>query len=185
MGGMAIRLLTADDVELYREIRLAALRTDPGAFGSNFDREAAFDEATWRRRLTVGPDGRPLAVFVDEVDNGEGGARAVGTAGIVYTEWDTEPMIIGMWVRPEARGLGAGRRLVEATVGWAVARNEPGVLLWVVKGNDPALALYRACGFTATGNTDTVPSNPDTEELEMRLALDPATASVGNRPRRQ
>ncbi len=162
---MTIRALTVEDVALYREIRLDALRTDPAAFASTYDREAAFDDSDWRRRLTS-TEHRPFCTFVEEADG-----RAVATAGIGITEWDASPMLEAMWVRPEARGTGAGRRLVEATLDWAKDRGDAEVVLWVVKDNAPAIALYTACGFVASGKTDTVPSNPCAEELEMRYTV--------------
>lgn len=162
---MAIRKLTAEDAMRYREIRLDALQTDPGAFGSSYDREVEFERADWERRLTGTAD-RPFCTFIDEVDG-----RAVGTAGIGLTEWDTAPMLIAMWVRPEARRTGSGRRLVEAALSWAVDQGEPEVVLWVVKDNAPAISLYTSCGFVPSGRTDTVPSNPCAEELEMRRVV--------------
>lgn len=159
---MAIRALTADDADLYREIRLAALQADPGAFGSTYEREVAFDDAQWRQRLTT-TDEHQFRVFVEEVDG-----RAVATAGIGITEWNAAPMLVAMWVRPEARRTGAARRLVETALAWAEGNGYPDVVLWVVRDNEPAIALYTACGFVPTGQTDTVPSNPCAEELEMR-----------------
>lgn len=162
---MAVRTLVPDDVELYRDIRLRALAGDPGAFGSTYEREVAFTADEWRSRLN-GIDGRPAAFFIDELEG-----RTVGTAGIAYTEWDPAPMIVGMWVDPAARGQGSGRRLLDATIEWASAREVPEVMLWVVKDNDAAIALYERYGFVASGKVDTVPSNPCAEELEMRLTL--------------
>ncbi len=151
----------------YRELRLAALRADPGAFASSHEREVAFDEGVWRRRLTAGPDGRPNATFV--VADPERGD--VGTTAIVYTEHHEAPMIVAMWVRPLARGLGVGRRLVEAACSWADARGEHEVVLWVVDDNTSAIELYRSCGFVATGEVDALPSNPCAGELEMVKTL--------------
>ncbi|MEM9650802.1 MAG: GNAT family N-acetyltransferase [Actinomycetota bacterium] len=162
---MAVRALTTDDVAQYREIRLEALRHDPDAFGSTYEREMAFDDGDWRARLTDTPHG-PFTMFADDVDG-----RLVAIAGIGVTRWDPRPMLVAMWVRPEARGTGAGRRLVGAALDWATARGESEVVLWVVRGNTPAINLYAACGFVASGQTDTLPSNPCAEELEMRYTL--------------
>ena len=164
---MHLRLLAADDWRAGRDIRLRALQADPGAFGSTFDREAGFDEAMWRRRFTTGPDGRPCATFLVEDDAG----LALGTAGVVYTEHHVAPMLVRMWVGPEARGLGAGRALVGAAVEWAVARGEREMVLWVVDDNVAAIELYRSCGFEPTGKVDALPSNPCAGELEMLAAI--------------
>lgn len=170
---MAVRQLTPDDFADYRQIRLEALKTDPGAFGSNYEREAAFDDETWRSRM-AGPGFGPATVFIDELDG-----SAVGTTGIAYTEHDPQPMLVGMWVRDAARGLGSGRRLVEAALAWARDHQADEVMLWVVADNLAAIKLYESCGFVAWGKVDAPPSNlppnlppnPCAEELEMRLDL--------------
>lgn len=170
---MAVRQLTQDDFADYRRIRLEALKTDPDAFGSHYEREATFDDETWRSRMT-GPGFGPAAVFIDEVDG-----SAVGTTGIAYTEHDRQPMLVGMWVRGGARGLGSGRRLVEAALAWARDHEADEVMLWVVADNLAAIKLYQSCGFVASGKVDALPSNlpsnlpaiPGAEELEMRLDL--------------
>ena len=161
---MTVRRLTADDWALYSDIRLSALRADPGAFASTYQHEIEFDEATWRQRLTAGPDGRPVATFVDEQPDV---ADPLGTAAIVYTEHHPAPMLVAMWVRSEARGRGSGRRLVDAAVAWAADRGEAEVVLWVVHDNTPAIELYRSCGFVASGRVEALPSNPCADELEM------------------
>lgn len=166
---MAVRTLTQEDALSYREIRLDALRTDPEAFASTYEREVAFERADWERRLADTED-RPFCTFVDEVNG-----VAIGTAAIGYTEWDAVPMLVAMWVRPEARGTGSGRRLIDAAMAWAADRGEAEVVLWVVKDNQPAINLYTSCGFVPSGATDTLPSNPCAEELEMRRSIPGST----------
>lgn len=165
---MVVRVLSADsgdDVEAYRTIRLEALLADPGAFGSTYEREVAFDDRTWRRRVS-GFDGRPGITLVDEIDG-----AVVGTAGIGYTEHNEQPMLVGMWVRPEARGQGVGKRLIDAAVDWAVSRQAKDIILWVVTENLSAISLYERCGFVVSGKVETLPANPCSNELEMRRTL--------------
>ena len=61
---MATRVLTSADLSLYKRLRLAALRTDPNAFASTYEREFQFDDATWLSRMS-GFDGRAGVVLVD------------------------------------------------------------------------------------------------------------------------
>ena len=46
-----IREVGADGWQAMRDIRLAALRDAPDAFASTYEREAAFAEADWQRRI--------------------------------------------------------------------------------------------------------------------------------------
>lgn len=165
---MTVRRLQANssaDVEAYRTIRLRSLQADPDAFASTYEEAMQLDDAAWTARLS-GFKGRPGAMFVDEIDG-----SITGTVGIGFTEWDPQPMLIAMWVDPAARGQGVGRRLVEAAVAWAGDQGATAVVLWVVKTNETAKALYRRCGFEPSGAVDTLPNNPCVDELEMRLSL--------------
>ncbi len=159
---MTTRVLLPSDLALYKRVRLAALQTDPEAFGSNYAREAEFDEATWLSRMS-GFDGRKGAVFVDEVDD-----RAAGIVGIGFSERPADTQLWGMWVAPESRRTGAGQRLVETAIQWSREQNAQTVTLWVVRSNTAAIALYNRNGFVATGEVDTLPSNPCIAELAMQ-----------------
>ncbi len=53
MGAMVlVREVTIDDWETLRDVRLAALREAPSAFGSTYAREAAFTPEQWRGRIS-------------------------------------------------------------------------------------------------------------------------------------
>ncbi|TMJ49463.1 MAG: GNAT family N-acetyltransferase, partial [Alphaproteobacteria bacterium] len=95
---MEIRRLTSADAAAYRELRLAALRDSPEAFGSTFERESA----------------QPLAWFRDRLANSQvfGAIRLselLGIAGFARREHDKEKhkgLLWGMYVRPDARNAG-------------------------------------------------------------------------------
>ncbi len=142
-----LRVLTTDDVPVYREIRLRALSSDPQAFGSTFERESSFLDETWAARLN-GIQGLPGVVHLAASETG----ASIGVAGVGFTpEEPTSAYLWGMWVAPEARGTGVSRALVAACIGWARSVGASGIMLDVKRDNAPAIALYVRMGFVHAG----------------------------------
>lgn len=143
-----------------REIRLAALRDSPSAFASTYEREADFDEATWRTRM------RTAAWFL-AYDAG----RAIGVAaGIREPDAPVgERHVVSFWVAPDHRGRGVASAVLASVVDWARAEGADRVTLWVVEDNAPASRLYLRHGFRATGERQPVPGS--TASMESKLAL--------------
>lgn len=163
MGGMiVVREVAADDWELIRDVRLAALAEAPGAFGSTYAREAAFTEDQWRGRFS---DQSVTFLAYGEPEE----APPAGLAG-VYVE-DGAAGVVSMWVRPGCRGRGVGEALVEATASWARSRSFPALFLWVTQSNGSAGGLYARCGFTPTGESQPLPSDPSLPMIRMSRAL--------------
>lgn len=135
-----VRETVADDWQALRGIRLAALRDAPYAFGSTYEREAAFDEADWLGRIASG--GSFLA-YLPEVNASDPAGLAGG-----YPESPATVELVAMYVRPSARGRGVGEALVAAVIDWARARDAASVHLWVTETNKHARLLYERCGLT-------------------------------------
>ncbi|HTR95935.1 MAG TPA: GNAT family N-acetyltransferase [Trebonia sp.] len=156
-----VREISADDWELMRDVRLAALAEAPYAFGSTYAREVAFGEPQWRGRISD----RSVTFFAytDPVES------PAGLAG-VYVE-DGVADLVSMWVRPGLRGQKVGEALVEAAVLWAKEHDFGTLCLWVTEMNDAARRLYERCGFAATGEVQPLPSNPALTEIRMSRAL--------------
>ena len=158
-----VREAEIGDWETLRDVRLAALREAPYAFGSTYAREAAFGEEQWRGRLAS--RSVTFFAFTESLPAGE----PAGIAG-VYEE-DGKADLVSMWVRPAGRGLGAGQALIETAADWAKARDHDTLYLWVTESNSPARKLYERCGFTPTGERQPLPSDPSLDEIRMRRAL--------------
>ena len=157
-----VREVTGDDWELMRDVRLAALAEAPSAFGSTYAREAAFPEERWRERISE----RSVTYFAyDETDD----VTPAGLVG-VYVE-DGTAEVVSMWVRPAFRGRRVGETLVEAAASWAKSRSFATLFLWVTEANGPAQRLYARCGFTPTGESQPLPSDPSQAEIQLRRAL--------------
>jgi GNAT superfamily N-acetyltransferase len=166
-----IRPTTEEDWAPLRDIRLRALADSPSAFGSTFEGERDRTEAEWRQWAGRGRSGRGV-MFVAAVDG-----RFVGIAGGFPEEERPDAVhLVSMWVEPESRRDGVGRALIDAVVRWAGDAGASVVNLWVTDGNDQAIALYRACGFVATGEQQPLPSNPALNEEKYRLTLPAGTA---------
>jgi ribosomal protein S18 acetylase RimI-like enzyme len=139
---IVVARLGAIDVTQYRELRLLALQSHPEAFGSSFEEEAALSESAFAERLTSG------AVF-----GAWSGSQLMGCAGLAgreKTKLRHKAVLWGMFVRPEARGCGIGKRLVDEAIAHARTRFEE-VLLTVVEENAAARRLYVSAGFKEYG----------------------------------
>jgi GNAT superfamily N-acetyltransferase len=160
-----IRRIRADEGPRLRALRLHALAAAPIAFGSTLAHEQAFADDVWRERAAGGAAGCERATFV-----AERGAHWVGLAtGLARPDdrADAEALLVGMFVDLAARREGVGVALIEAVAGWARACGAARLTLWVTASNDPAVALYRRCGFRPTGATRPLAHTPTLTEREM------------------
>lgn len=134
-----MRELGTEDWADWRELRLAALRDAPEAFGATLaDWQGEGDsERRWRARLDSGHN---VLAHLDGVPAGMVSGMPRGHRVVLAS----------MWVAPFARGRGVGDALVAAVV----ERAEGTVFLDVVRTNTVAAALYRRHGFVDDGPGD-------------------------------
>jgi ribosomal protein S18 acetylase RimI-like enzyme len=140
MSDVVVQTLTSDDWQVWRDVRLRALASDPGAFASTLDREQGFTEEDWRARVsgTTGPAVVALDAYGSVVACGGGWADG------------DEYHVVAMWTDPACRGTGVGsavlRRVLELT--------PPGtreVRLCFLEGNETVQRFYEREGFRVTG----------------------------------
>jgi GNAT superfamily N-acetyltransferase len=158
---VAVREVSPDDWETLREVRLAALREAPQAFGSTYAREAPFTEEQWRGRFNA----RSVTFFGYLPQTPE----PAGLAGLYVA--DGVPDLVSMWVRPSARGHRVGKALITAAADWVKAHDHDAFFLWVTESNTAARTLYERCGFAPTGERQPLPSHPELIEIRMRRPL--------------
>ena len=155
-----IRRARPDDWAALREVRLRALADSPSVFASTLEREGAFDEAEWRRRIASGP----WWMAVD-------GQRAVGLVA-AFPE-DDAMHLVAMWVEPDRRGTSTATDLADAVCSWAAEAGAGAVSLWVADGNERARRFYARLGFVPTGARQPLPSAPEVGEEQLRRRLTP------------
>jgi len=157
-GTTKVRRLGPEDWQLYRRVRLAALKEAPYAFGSTYQRELELDDASWRRRVT------DRVRFVVEVDGIVAGTVSGGDG-----EEHGSSAMTAMWVDPKFRRAGAGDLLVKTIMDWARAEGYSRMFLWVTAVNPNAERLYARNGFERTGASQDV--RPRELEVEMSKSL--------------
>lgn len=146
----AIRPLTPADATAYRALRLEMLARHPDAFTSDADEEALRPLAWTAQRLSTTSD-QPHDLWLGAFE-GEALVGCVGLSGRYRAKERHNATVVGMMVRPQARGQGLGQRLLAVLL--ERARAIPTLVqldLTVTQGNDSAQHLYERAGFTVFG----------------------------------
>jgi len=148
---MKIRILNASDAKAYRDLRLKGLKESPHAFSDSYEDE--FEKLLPQIAEEITPIGNPPEQFVLGAFSENG-----GLLGIVTFKRDTrskarhKAMLSSMYVLPEARRHGLGRKLLAEIVD--KARHLEGleqIHIWVLHAPGSPLRFYRQCGFESQG----------------------------------
>lgn len=137
-----VRRLTGRDAAIYRAVRLQGLRDHPEAFGSTHEREAALSLADVAARIKASAT---FGAFLGEA--------LAGVLSIIVGDGPKvrhKGLVVGVYVRPSARGGGVGDALMHAAIEDARSRLER-LQLGVAIDNLPARRLYERCGFEPYG----------------------------------
>jgi ribosomal protein S18 acetylase RimI-like enzyme len=157
-----VEVLTENNWPRLRNIRLAALNTDPYAFLSTYEREEAYGERRWRQEFSRGEWNIMCADGQD-----------VGLVGT--TREDDGPLhecdLEFLWIAPDSRRTGIATMLLRAVLDHLRDSGVRTVWLWILNGNDPAMRLYEQFGFQSTNKLQPLPDNPARTEERMRLRL--------------
>ncbi|HTV67379.1 MAG TPA: GNAT family N-acetyltransferase [Rhizobiaceae bacterium] len=143
MSGAAVRLLTPEDVETFKRIRLEALRLAPEAFASRFDDWEHLPDEEWQRRVTANP------VFVAFRDD-----EPVGIMGLMLQQSSKmahRATIIMVYLRESERGSGAAPALLDALLDHARRTGIRQIELAVTAENPAAERFYARHDFKEIG----------------------------------
>lgn len=167
---LELRVVGPHDWPTWRELRLAALREAPHAFGSRLaDWQGPNDQAErWRARLELAGSHNLIAVL---------DGAPVGMASGIPSDAPGVVELISMWVHPAARGRGVGDRLLAEVERWAAAKGAHTLRLAVAAGNSAAIGLYSRHGYRPNGEVGDLMSDGIQREQIMSRALPPAPKS--------
>lgn len=161
-----IRPMTADEWELFRDLRLRALLDAPDAFRGTHDQESQRPDTEWHdmlSRTAEHPDGHMFVAIIDGVPAGTMFVRADRDDGVAH--------VGAMWVAPEARRCGLGRGLLDAADRFARDAGVAAIELAVTHDNGAAELLYASAGFEPTGRSEPLREGSPLSVHWLRRAL--------------
>jgi RimJ/RimL family protein N-acetyltransferase len=143
---MEIRILEPENAEIYRNIRLEALRTHPEAFGSSYEEEKEFSLEKFESRFKE-EHSFTFGTFENE--------QLLGVVTLVLEQKNKlkhRANIYAMYVSPKKRGIGiANNLMIEAIKKAKEIKGIEQIYLTVVSINEPAKKLYNSLGFETYG----------------------------------
>jgi ribosomal protein S18 acetylase RimI-like enzyme len=146
----AIRPLGAADLVEYKRLRDEMLVLHPEAFTSDAESEAHREPVDYLDRLGLDRhDGGHFVLGAWRTDRLVG---AIGCERPARLKVRHVGHVIGMMVRPEARGAGVGALLLQACIAEAKQARLEMLTLSVTAGNASAVRLYERHGFAVYGN---------------------------------
>lgn len=144
---VTVRAFLPEEWELFKAVRLKALKSDPTVFSSSYDKEAAYPDTRWQESLS-NPDVGVFGVFH--------GGDIIGMTGIALREKETGKAVLwGSWIEKHWRGRGLSRKMYAARIDWA--RGNSGVSHIVVshrKSNAASRAANQKHGFVWTHDVE-------------------------------
>ncbi len=144
---MEIRQLTAADAEVYRDLRLEGLQTNPEAFGASFEEEMDLSIESFASRL----EGQGTFTFGGAFNQED----LLGVATLVQAnkvKLKHKASIFAVYVSSKKRGLGIGKQLMIEIINQAKTLVDvEQINLTVVSSNVSAKGLYTSLGFHVFG----------------------------------
>jgi GNAT superfamily N-acetyltransferase len=148
--------------QILRDVRLAALQEAPEAFWATWQDQCRWEREDWVRFTHA-------VVWFVAVDDRRPGPLQAGLVGCLRREeFPDEPEVVGLWVRPEERGVGTADLLIGAAHRWAVTQGVRSLVLWVVDGNERARRFYERHLYVPTGERAPLPVGRAGQEHRMR-----------------
>lgn len=166
MTNTKIRILSKDEWELYRDVRLAALKNAPEAFVARFEDEASYDDNFWRERMISAH--RIVAQREDELV----GLVCLG----LHNDNPETGEVFGLWTAPTVRGEHAAQELVSIASQKAAKDGCRLLYFWAGSDNASAVGFASSFGFRPTSERRPVrvadgASEKDADEVAMVLSL--------------
>jgi GNAT superfamily N-acetyltransferase len=149
---ISVRRIRAGEGQIFRDLRLTALKESPAAFSSTYASAVGRRWESWRDQADSASSGTERCTFIAFADR-----TPVGIASAYRDSAEAdEGEVLQFWVNPDWRSRGVGRELLEALVRWCGENGVRRVRATVTAGDDRAVGFYVRQGFSpaASGSGD-------------------------------
>lgn len=161
-GIYSLQQLLPQQWQLFKKIRLEALQSDPSVFGSTYEREAAFPEEEWQRRMS-NPDAAFFGLYHRE--------ELIGVTGIiVMQDHPGQALLIASYIRTPFRGNNLSAMFYKARIDWATTKNIRKLIVSHRASNGASKAANQKAGFVYT-HTEAHTWPDRTEEAQVFYEL--------------
>ncbi len=143
MDNIEIVRLKPEEWKQYRDLRLRALKEEPQAYCSTYEKNAKRPDEFWQQRIedTINKDIQWL-IFAKLND------ALVGMVGAFAEEQPDTAHVIAVYVSPEARGKGISKMLMKELLTRIKTNNNiKKIIVDVNSEQEAALNLYKNSGF--------------------------------------
>lgn len=148
MNQYSIRQLNPNDWQIYREIRLEALKNHPAYFSPSKD-ETKFTKTDWKERLS-NKNAASFGLFAEN--------KIIGLTGIVRegnNPQSTRAHLVSSYIKNEYRKLGLSKLFFEVRMTWAKSQDNIKTLILEHRDDNlPSQMAHQKFGFRLVGSND-------------------------------
>lgn len=148
---ITVRRLQVGEADLFKQIRLMALKDSPHAFPTTYDAAVQRSAESWREqaeRTAQGTDRATFIAFSDDIP--------IGMTALYRSEDHADAgELLQVWVSPEHRGTRLAWDLIDTVFEWARDNSFRRIIAGVTKGNRRALKFYIKYGFSIMEESST------------------------------
>ncbi len=141
---ITIRPFVPEDWEIFRDIRLQALRTNPTVYTGSYEESLARSPEEWRVML-AGDAGCVFGLF-DKT-------KVIGLTGIFATRENPQnARLVMSFIQPDYRGRRLSELFYKARIDWAIQNTSlKQIVVSHREGNEPSKRAMLRHGFQSTG----------------------------------
>ncbi|MEM0966234.1 MAG: GNAT family N-acetyltransferase [Verrucomicrobiota bacterium] len=170
---LTIRRIQRCEGALFRDLRLAALKSDPYAFCSTYETAIERSPESWCQQADSTAEGSTRSTFIAFRED-----EPVAIAAIYGSEEkEGEAEVLQVWITPDLRGSGLAKKMMDTVFAWAENNGFSKVIGEVTKNNGRALSFYRNYGFEVVSETVSEIKIQKTIRSNRSVVQDPEASS--------